>query len=200
MWWTPGGFKHPDEIDPWKQLSDQIRAEFIGQEQGKYALRLRVREWSIVLDHYEGYARYGRITYTRMRAPYENTDGFSFNILSVWPGWEHFKLFRTLRWPQRQLGDVVIRANDAFKLRTLLANPRLEHLIQTTSLSARFREQVVCRYSTDVLPRDEVLYFESAHFSADVERLSALFDLFAEMLLQLRNIGSASDRAPNVVL
>jgi hypothetical protein len=66
----------------WKSLSAQIGSEF--KEGGFFStdkIVASVREWTVTLDTYTvSNGKYGSTTYTRMRAPYVNKDGFRFTI------------------------------------------------------------------------------------------------------------------------
>jgi hypothetical protein len=68
----------------WQQLCNEIGAEFIqgGIWKGNKVVA-RVKEWTITLDTYSQTTSTGQTTtsttYTRLRAPYVNQDGFRMN-------------------------------------------------------------------------------------------------------------------------
>jgi hypothetical protein len=105
-----------------------------------------------------------------------------------------------------QVGDpefdeaFIIQGNDEAKVRALSASPPIRHLIQAQPqiwLAVKDSEGWFGpRFPEDV---DE-LQFQVVGVIVDVERLKALFDLFAAVLDQLCRIGSAYKTSPGETL
>lgn len=199
----------------WKQFADEIGAEFIkGGLLGRDKVVARMNGWTITLDTFAKSSGQGGITYTRIRAPYVNKDGFRFTIYRK-------RIFRPLGElfgrQDIQIGDpefdrdFIIKANDEVKVRELFANPRIRQLIQCQpdiflkvegTLFIKDNGGVKVRGLFDrPLPGTAVdeLYFQVEGFIDDSERLRSLFQLFAETLNQLVHISSASEDQPHVV-
>jgi hypothetical protein len=69
----------PSKREVWKQLSDQIGAEFV-QRGFSEKVRVHVKEWVITLDTYIVSTGKSTVSFTRMRAPYVNADNFRFTV------------------------------------------------------------------------------------------------------------------------
>ena len=71
----------PSTAEIWRQLSAKIGAHFI--EGGTWRpdrVEAKFKEWTITLDTYQEPVGRATVTYTRIRAPYVNKDGFRFTI------------------------------------------------------------------------------------------------------------------------
>jgi hypothetical protein len=71
----------PSKDEVWRQLSQEISADFIegGFWRGS-KVQATVKEWTVTLDTFTVSTGKTQVTYTRMRAPYVNKDGFRFKI------------------------------------------------------------------------------------------------------------------------
>jgi len=71
----------PSREEVWSQLCDQIGAQYVsgGFWKGDKVIA-RYGPWTITLDTYTVSSNDTSTTYTRMRAPYVNKDGFRFTI------------------------------------------------------------------------------------------------------------------------
>src|SRR5436305_1854891 len=71
-----------DKDEVWKELCSEIGADFIkgGFWKDQSKVRAHVMNWTITLDTYTVSTGNSSVTYTRMRAPYVNKDGFRFTI------------------------------------------------------------------------------------------------------------------------
>jgi len=94
----------------------------------------------------------------------------------------------------------VIQGNDESRVRTLFADPKIRQMIQAQPklrLTVKDSEGWFGpRFPEDV---DE-LHFQVTGVLKDVERLKALFDLFATVLDQLWRLGLATKQEPGVEL
>src|SRR3954452_21245856 len=75
------GWFGPSKDEVWRQLSQEIGAEYVegGFWKGK-KVQAHVGPWTITLDTHTESSGESSVTYTRLRAPYVNPDGFRFTI------------------------------------------------------------------------------------------------------------------------
>lgn len=190
----------PSKADIWQQLADETKGDFIdGGFFGKTKVVFHHGQWSITLDTYT----LDKSTFTRMRAPFINRDGFRFDI-------HHEDLFsgisKNLGGQDIQVGDryfddrFIIRGNSEQKVRDFLANPRLRKLIERQpNIRFEVRDDEGWFKSTFPDGVDE-LRFSCSDDIRDIKRLKDLYELFATALDQLCHIGSAYRDAPRVDL
>ena len=198
------GWFGPSKDDVWRQLSREIGAEFVkGGFWKQHKVQVHVGPWTITLDTHTESSGESSVTYTRMRAPYVNPEGFRFTIYRK--GF-FSDLGKLLGMQDIQVGDpefdeaFIIKGNDESKVRTLFDDPNLRRLVQAQPdirlevkdsegwFGPRFPENV-----------DE-LHFQVVGVIKDVGRLKALFELFAAVLDRLCRIGSAYKQEPGVDL
>lgn len=194
----------PSKKEIWKSLSDQIGSEFI--EGGFFSadkVFAHVKDWTVTLDTYTVSTGKSSTTYTRMRAPYVNKDGFRFKIYRKGIFSEIGKFFGgqdvDIGFPQFD-EDFIIKGNDEQKLRTLFANSKIRQLIEfqpNIRLEIKDDEGWFAKSFPEGV--DE-LYFCVVGVIKDVDLLKALFDLYAEVLDQMCLMGSAYESNPHVEL
>ena len=194
----------PSREEVWKQLSSEIGAEFV--EGGFWRgdkVQVRVKEWTITLDTYTVSTGKSHVTYTRMRAPYVNKDGFRFTI---YRRGMFSELRKRLGMQDIEVGDpefdhdYVIQGNDEVKVLTLFGNPRIRQLIQAQpSISLEVKDDEGW-FSANFPEGVDELYFQVVRVVKDVERLKSLYALFAETLNHLCHIGSAYENDPHLAL
>jgi hypothetical protein len=194
----------PSQEEVWRKLSAELGSEFVGGGFWKGSkVQVNVGEWTITLDTYTVSTGKSSVTYTRMRAPYVNADGFRFTIyregffsgIGKWLGMQDV----IVGFPAFDR-DFIIKGNDENKLRALFAHPRIREMIQAQPdihfevkddegwFGAQFPDGV-----------DEI-YFSVVGVIKDVERLKTLFSLFAHTLNHLCHIGSAYEDDPQLEL
>ena len=67
----------PSKKEIWRQLAERVGGRFIdGGFTGADVVQVRAGDWINTLDTYSD----GDVTFTRLRAPYVNPEGFSFTI------------------------------------------------------------------------------------------------------------------------
>ena len=198
-WFGPG----KDEV--WKRLAEEIDADFVdgGFWKGSSKVQAQFGPWTVTLDTYTVHTGHAHFTYTRMRAPYVNPEGFRFTAYrkGLLSG-----LGRLLGMQDIEVGHpefdeaFIVKGTDEFKVRELfddagvrsllLAQPQIRLEVRDGEgwFGPKFPEGV-----------DE-LHFQVAGVIKDVERLKGLFDLFAAVLDPLVRIGSAHDQEPGVNL
>ncbi|HTD24548.1 MAG TPA: hypothetical protein VK738_17955 [Terriglobales bacterium] len=192
----------PSKEEIWRQLCGKIDGRYI---EGGFWKGDKVEathgEWTITLDTYTVSNGKSSVTYTRMRAPYVNPDGFHFTIyrkgifsdIAKWFGMQDVAVGYE---PFDQ--DFIIKGNSEMKLRQLFADARIRELIAAQP-AIRFTVKDDEGWFGAALPEGvDELYFEVVGVIKDVERLKMLYELFAETLDQLCHIGSAYENKPNV--
>jgi hypothetical protein len=198
------GWFGPSKDQVWRKLCEEIGAEFIEGGYWKGSMvQAQVGPWTLTLDIHVVSTGESSQTYTRLRAPYVNPDGFRFKIYRKGIFSELGKL---LFMQDIEVGDpefdeaFIIQGNDEFKVRDLFANPKLRELIRA---QPKFHLEVKDDegwFRTRFPQGVDELYFRVMGVIKDVEQLKGLFDLFAETLHQLCKIGSAYKEDPGVTL
>ncbi len=194
----------PSKEEIWSQLALEINGQFEdGGWFGRDALRVQSGEWEIVLDTYTVSHGNSSSTYTRMRAPFVNTDGLYFNIYR-----EGFfsAIGKMFNMQDIEIGDsyfdeaFIIKGNDENKIRRLLADETLKSLIQAQQeigFKVKNDEGIFGSHFPDGVDQ---LYFSCHGTLKDLDRLKNLFDLFTRTLERLVQIDSAYEDDPGVRL
>jgi hypothetical protein len=198
------GWFGPSKDEVWRQLSQEMGAEFVDGGFWKGSkVQVHVKPWTITLDTYSESSGESSVTYTRMRAPYINPEGFQFTIYrkGIFSA-----LGKLLGMQDIEVGDpdfdeaFIIKGNDESKVVSLFSDTRIRQMIQDQPkirLDVKDSEGWFGPTFPEVV--DEVR-FQIAGVIKDIERLKALFDLFAAVLDQLCRIGSAYKQEPGVEL
>ena len=198
------GLFSPSRREIWKQLSDQIGAEYVdgGFWRGD-KVEARHGEWIMTLDTFA--VSTGKITvvYTRMRAPYVNTSGFRFTLYrrSAFSDLGKFFGMQDIEVGHTPFDDdFIVKANDEHRVRALLANPTVRALVEQQPdihLSVQDDEGWFGKHFPEGV--DE-LYFRVTGIIKDIDRLKRAYELFAETLDELCRLGAADNRPPQVRL
>jgi hypothetical protein len=192
----------PSKREIWKQLSDQLGAQFV---EGGFArsekVQAHVKEWVVTLDTYVVSTGKTAMVFTRMRAPYVNADNFRFNICrkGFFSSLGELLGMQDVHIGYPDFDDAfVIKGNNETKLVSLFANEKIRQLMQAQPSIAL----EVCDdegwFGTHFPEGVDELRFHVVGVIKDIERLKQLFDLFAEVLNQLCHIGSAYETDPHV--
>jgi hypothetical protein len=198
------GWFGPSKDEAWLQLSQEIGAEFIdgGFWKGK-KVQVHVKPWTITLDAYTESTGESSVTYTRVRAPYINPEGFRFTIYRKGIFSELGKL---LGMQDIEVGEpefdeaFIIKGNDESKVVSLFSNTKIRQMIQDQP-KIRLEVKDSEGWFGPKFPKEaDELHFQVAGVIKDLERLKALFDLFAAVLEELCRIGSAYKQEPEVSL
>lgn len=194
----------PNQDEIWKQLCNEIGASFVegGIWKGN-KVQAQVKEWVITLDTYTVHANNAHITYTRIRAPYVNKDGFRFTIYrkSIVSALGKFFGMQDVEVGYPEFDDAfIIKGSDESKLRSLLSNAKIRELIQNQPEMYLQVKDDEGWFKTKFPEGVDELYFQVRGVIQDVQRLKALYELFAEMLNHLCHTGSAYEDDPKVVL
>jgi hypothetical protein len=198
------GWFGPSKDEVWQQLSQEIGAEFVEGEFWKGGkVQAQVGPWKVTLDSYTDSSTDHSVHYTRMRAPYVNPEGFRFTIYRK--GF-FSDLGKLLGMQDIEIGDpefneaFIIKGNDEGKVRDLFADPKIRRMIQDQP-KIRLEVKDSEGWFGPKFPEDvDELHFEVLGVIKDVERLKAMFELFAAVLDQLYRIGSANKEEAGVEL
>jgi hypothetical protein len=194
----------PSKKEIWKMLSDEIGSEFV--EGGFFKadkVLVKHKDWIITLDTYTVSNGKSSTTYTRMRAPYVNVDGFKF---SIYRSGIFTELGEFLGFHDIEIGDddfdksFVIKSSSENKVRELLSEPLLKELINGQS---RFHLEIKDDegwFGVSFPDGVDELCFVVPGVIKDIEQLKGLYEIFAQTLDRLCTIGAAYMDAPGVEL
>jgi hypothetical protein len=198
------GWFGPSKDEVWRQLSQEMGAEFIDGGFWKGSkVQVHVKPWTITLDTYSESSGESSVTYTRMRAPYINPEGFRFTIYrkGIFSA-----LGKLLGMQDIEVGDpdfdeaFIIKGNDESKVVSLFSDTRIRQMIQDQP-KIRLDVKDSEGWFGPTFPEDvDEVRFQIAGVIKDIERLKALFELFAAVLDQLCRIGSAYKQEPGITL
>lgn len=125
----------PSQKEIWEKLSNEIHANFVdgGFWRGDKVVA-KVGEWTVTLDTFTVSNGKTSTTYTRIRAPYVNKDGFRFKIYRKSIFSDLGKLFGM---QDIEIGipmfdeEFIIQGNDLQKVKDFFSNPKICELIET---------------------------------------------------------------------
>lgn len=189
----------------WRELSDQLDGEFfenVPLETMKIVIRHR--NWTITFETFRELMGENYQTYTRIRAPFVNKNGFRFTIYRK----GFFSKFGKLFGMQDvDVGDAafdkafVIKGNDESALRLLFANEAIRRLIEQQPKCHLTVWHEEGRWFQSRLPEGvDELCFRVPSVVTNLEQLNSLHELFVEVLNRLCQIGCAYDHAPGIGL
>jgi len=184
----------PSQEEIWRQLSREVDGQFhAGGFFASAAVQARTDDWIITLDTHTVSTGTASQTYTRIRAPYFNPEGFRFEIYRAGFFTEFWK---ALGMQDIEVGhprfdrDFVIKGTAPGRIRRLFDNARIRRLIDAQPrihLSVKAHEGVFAKFPAGV---DE-LHSQAAGTIKDLPQLRMLFELFAEVLQQVCHEGKA---------
>ena len=190
------------KADVWKQLSEKLGARFVaGDWLHDARIEAHVDEWTVTLDTYREPVGRATVTHTRLRAPFVNLRGFRFCIYThtVISG-----MGKLLGMQDVEIGDpafdaqYIIKGTDEAQVRALFADTRLRELMTgQPSLYLEVKDDEGWFGAHFPKGVDE-LYLQTQGVVTDLNQLASLYELFAEALHQLCNIGGASPDDPHV--
>lgn len=195
----------PSKKEIWESLSEQTGSLFVegGLFKGADKVIAKHDDWTITLDTYTVSNGKSSTTFTRMRAPYVNADGFRF---SIYRSGIFSEMGKSLGFQDIDIEDeefdsnFVIKSTDEEKIRSLLNDPRIRELID---LQSRFHLEVKDDegWFRKSFPEGvDELYFSVPGIIKDVEQLKGLFNVFSGILDRLCIIGSAYQSNPGIDL
>jgi hypothetical protein len=185
----------PSQAEIWQQLCKEIGADFVkgGLWKGN-KVQAYVGEWTVTLDTYTVSNGKTLTTYTRIRAPYVNMDGFRFTIYrkTLFSDLGKFFGMQDIEIGDPEFDrDFIIKSNTAPKAMALFSNQKIRRLIQAQPSILLQVKGDESWFGTSFPQGVDELYFQVPGVIKDLERLKALYELFAEVLNHLCHIGSA---------
>lgn len=196
------GLFGPSKKEIWKQLAQELSADFID---GGFFKKDKVvayhRNWVITLDTYTVSTGKSSHTYTRIRAPYVNRDDFLFTIFrkNIFSG-----IGKLLGMKDVVVGypefdeNFIIQGNDERKLKMMFSNPKIRELISyQPAIQLQIKDDEGW-FSSKFPEGINELYFQVLGVISDIVRLHDLYDLFAETLDHLCEIGTAEEDDPGI--
>ena len=186
----------PSRKEVWRQLSREVDGQF--HDGGFFkasAVQARSHDWIITLDTYTTGNGKSSQTWTRLRAPFFNPEGFRFEIrrASVFSGLGKAMGMQDVEVGHRRFDDdFVIKGNAQRRLRRLFDNAEIRRLIDAQPrihLSVKGHDAWFGKFPAGM---DE-LHFQAHGVIKDLARLRNLFDLFTEVLRQVAHEGRAED-------
>jgi outer membrane protein assembly factor BamB len=142
-------------------------------------------------------------TYTRIRAPFINKDGFRFTVYrkSIFSGLGKMLGMQDVEVGYPEFDEAfIIKGNDETKLRALFANERIRQLIEMQPHIYLTVKDDEGWFRSQFPEGVDELYFRASGVIKDLDRLKSLYYLFAETLNHLCHIGSAYEDDPNLSL
>jgi hypothetical protein len=193
----------PSKKEVWQQLCKEIKADYVdGGFWNRDKVRAKYKEWTITLDTYTVSTGKSSTTYTRLRAPFVNADGFHFEIYrkSIFTGIAKFLGAQDIEIGHKFFDEeFVIKGNDSARVIRFFGNPRIRELIQQQPEIHLVVKDDEGWFGAEFPEGVDELYFSTLGVIKDVERLKALYELFAESLNQLCHMGSAYEDDPGLV-
>jgi hypothetical protein len=196
----------PSRAEIWQQFATAVGGNYTegGFWNGRDKVDAAHGQWMVTLDTYVVSTGKSCITYTRMRAPYVNPDGFQFTIyrkgifsdLGKWMGMQDVSVGD----PQFD-EDFIIKGNDEAKIRRLFSDAKLRELISAQpDIQFCVMDDEGSWSGHNFPPNVDELHFQVMGGITDMDRLKGLYDLFSETLDQLCRMGSAYKDDPGVRL
>jgi hypothetical protein len=220
----------PSKEEIWQQLSQELGAKFVRRGFGRDNCKVlaQAHDWVITFDTYTVSNGKSSVTYTRIRAPYINKDGFRFTIYrkglfsnlakllgmqDIEVGGPKFEnlapLFGVASYVNKQdieCGapqfdhDFIIKGNNEEKARMLFKNWRIRDLVQAQPDIFLQVKDDEGWFGAHFPEGVDELYFQVTGIIKDVNRLKSLYELFSEVLNTLCHIGSAYENDPHLEL
>lgn len=194
----------PSRTEVWRKLSAELGGSYT-QRSWRHRDRVEVghAHWTITLDTYTVHANNAHVPYTRLRAPFLNTDQFRlkiyrsgvFSAFGKWLGMQDIEV-----GAMEFDSDFIIKSNDEAKVRAFCRSTELRRMLtaqKAITLSVEDHEGWFGpKFPADA---DELRVVVHGHLR-DIERLRSLFNLFAVALDQLCEIGAAYEQKPGFSL
>jgi hypothetical protein len=194
----------PSRKEIWQDLCTQIEGTYVdgGMWKGD-KVQAAHGEWTITLDTYVVSTGKATVSYTRLRAPYVNPDGFRFTVSRK--GF-FSELGKLLGMQDVDVGhapfdeDFVIKGNDEAKLKALFDDEKLRQLLDAQPRVLFTVKDDEGYFGPHFPAGTDELSFMAVGIIKDTGQLKQLFALFSETLDQLCRMGSAYRDTPGVSL
>ena len=194
----------PSKNEIWSQLAAEINGEFSKDGQFKSGfVRASHKQWEMILDTHLVKTGKQNTTYTRMRAPFINTDGLYLKIYrkNLFTGIRSFFGMHDI-----VIGDpyfdeqFIIKGNNADKIRQLLSSKELTQLIDAQPRISLEIQDDGGFFGAAFPEGVDQLVFLAPGVMQDIKNLRSLFELFATFLERFVQIDPAYENDPNVGL
>ena len=199
----------PNQDEVWRQLSEKLDGEFIpgGFFKGASKVKATVADSTATLDTYTVSTGKSSITFTRLRAPFLNPGGFRFTIYrksmfsalgkffgmqDVGVGGPTYEKLEPLFGVPGYLDPLLIESGDPDFDRDFIIKGTDEARVRALFKQFRIRElvksQPAIHLQVKEAEREELdeLYFQVTGVIKDLGRLMSLFELYREVLDQMR--------------
>ena len=198
------GIFGPSRKEVWKQLSEEINANYIERSFFKGPrIEYKHNNWTIYLDTYTVSTGKSSTTYTRMRVPFINQKKFLFK---VYRKGVFSNIGKALGMQDIEIGydyfdnDYIIKGNDEILLRRLFQNHNIRNLIEKQSRIFLEIKDNEGRFGPKFNDNESELYFVVIGVIKDKERIKNLFELFMKIIDELEMIGITVNQTPEVKL
>jgi hypothetical protein len=187
----------PSREEIWTELCRQIGGEVVagGLWHGD-KLKAQVQDWTVTLDEYTVMVMASKVPVviqnTRMRAPFPNPSGFRFSIYraSVFSALGSLLGMQDIQVGHREFDEkFVIKGNNESEVKTLCNSERLRALVTAQPAFRLTIHDDDGWFGEKYPPEVDVLTFDVAEQIRDVGRLRGLYDVFAETLNLLSEMG-----------
>ena len=195
-----------DEI--WTALREQIGGEVTPRDfwHGQQ-LQVQAGDWTLTLDEYTTMIMAGKVMvpvhHTRMRAPFPNPSRFRFSIhrASIFSSLGTLLGMQDIQVDHAEFDEeFVIKGNDESQVRALWDSERVRALVTAQpKIRLAVHDDDGC-FGKKYPPTVDVLTFDVAEQIRDVNRLKGIYDVFAETLSRLSEIGVAGKGTGSLAL
>ncbi|MEI6089108.1 MAG: DUF3137 domain-containing protein [bacterium] len=198
------GLFGPSKNEVWKQLCQEINANIVagGFWKGN-RVEAKHNNWTIYLDTYTESTGETSVVYTRMRAPFVDRDKFYFKIYKkgLFSGLGKALGMQDIEVGYREFDDnYIIKSNSQATVVRVFSNSKIRELIQRQPKVMLEIKKSEGLFGPKFNENESELYFLVQGIIKDKDLLKSLFELFSEVLEELKLIGSATSDTPQVKL
>ncbi len=194
----------PSRGEIWRKLSTELGARYTaGTWRKSDRIDVAHGPWTITLDTFMVHANNAHVPFTRLRAPFLDTEHLRLKIyrsnifaeVAKWFGLQDIEV-GSVQFDK----DFVIKTNHEAKVRAFCGNAALRQKLSAQKSITLSVEDNEGWFGPKFPPdTDELRVVVRGHLK-DTERIKELFDLFAEALDQLCAIGAAYEKNPGLSL
>lgn len=188
----------PHEKALWKQLYDELGGVLTDREGDRQdKVVAKVGPWVITLDEHSEPGYRAEYLYTRLRAPFVNPDGLRFAVShqTVFANIGRLVGMQDIRVEHRPFDKMfLVQGSDPKVIKALFDDDRLRELVKSEP-DIHLQVRDAGNWFEDYFPDNvDELVLEVEGQVKDYDRLKRLFDLFARVMNDLCNLGSAYER------
>jgi hypothetical protein len=191
----------PSTNEIWNHFAQQLGGSFRAQTFWTApAVRAEHGEWTILLDTHTVSTGKSSVTYTRLRAPFVNSDRFYFELYraSIFSNIGKFFGMQDVTVSDPTFcREFIIKSNDEQRIQTLLEDETLRTMIRLTpDIQFALREGDK-GFKAEFPQGVDQLHFLAFGVIRDLEMLHSLFNLFGYTLNLLCHFDSAYEDDPS---